>query len=419
MPLRHGERGVAEHLPSIPVQNGRLLTGISLYRRFPMRSTFNFLLVAGAVLAASPAAAADIKEAAPIPIADEQVQKITVSGPIQPGDAVRLQKLISDEGGTIVSLSGEGGDYAEALAIAKLLHETPAMTIVEDGASCVGPCAIAFLGGTGEAEEESDSAIARSIALSARLAFQAPALGLADTGLTKQAAEDAYRKALAGIGDFLRASKDYGLDAAAAADVMSAGEPYVVNNAYRLAHLGVEVQKVAPASVLTLSMAKNLCRAGWQNSEKEADNGIDQVMTKLNWKAADATFVAKTDYFGDGVEVKRTVMPFDMAGEDSDSGYDFCLVDQAKVDGVLQVACRGFIYGQTLDDVMQRARGFDGPDAGTYGEADEDCDLPTGTEPLTVDQSTPQDRWALVPGNTPLDKISETLAGYAAKEPPL
>jgi hypothetical protein len=33
--------------------------------------------------------------------------------------------------------------------------------------------------------------------------------------------------------------------------------------------------------------------------------------------------------------------------------------------------------------------------------------------------TTPANRWALVPGDTPLDKIAQTLAGYAAKEPPL
>jgi hypothetical protein len=383
-----------------------------------MRLTIDHLLLA-AVLAASPAAAADIKEAAPIPLGDEQVQKIVLAGPIAPGDADRLKKLISEQGGTIVALSGDGGDYSEALAIAKLLHETPAMTIVEDGASCLGPCAIAFLGGTGEAEEELDSGVARSIAPTAKLGFQAPPLTLPESGLTRQNADDAYGKALATIGDFLRASKDYSLDAAAAADVVGSSQPYLVNDAYRLAHLGVEIQKLAPPAALTLSMAKNLCQAGWENSEKDPGTGVDQLMTKLNWKAADATFVAKTDYFGEGVEVKRTVIPFDSAGDDPDAGYDFCLVDQAKVDNVLQVGCRGFIYGQTLDDAMQRARDFDGPDAGTYGEPDQDCTLPSGTEPLTLDQTTPQNRWALVPGKTPLDKIAQTLADYVAKEPPL
>jgi hypothetical protein len=384
-----------------------------------MRSTARILLLAGAAVAALPAAAAEIQVAAPIQIGDEQVQKITLAGPIAPGDADKLKKLISDQGGTIVSLSGEGGDYPEALAIAKLLHETPAMTIVDDGASCVGPCALAFLGGTGQAEEELDSGVARSIAATAKLGFQAPPLALADTGLSKQIADEAYGKALAVIADFLRASRDYGLDADAAADAIASREPYLVNNAYRLAHLGVEVQNLAPPPALTLSMARNLCQAGWENTEKDPGTGIEQLMTKLNWKAADATFVARTDYFGDGVEVRRTVIPFDAAGDDPEAGYDFCLVDQAKVDDVLQVGCRGFIYGQTLADALQRARDFDGPDAGTYGEPDQDCNLPSGTEPLTLDQTTPQNRWALVPGKTPLDQIAPTLADYAAKEPPL
>ena len=237
--------------------------------------------------------------------------------------------------------------------------------------------------------------------------------------MSASAAGDAYRKALATIGDFLRASSDYGLDAAAAADAIGSGEPYLVNDAYRLAHLGVEVQKVVPPAALTLSMAKNLCQAGWENSENDPGTGMDQLMAKLNWKPADASFVAASDYFGDGIAVKRIVIPFDAVGGDSDSGYDFCLVDQGKFDNVLQVACRGFIYGQTLQDALQRARDFDGPDTATYGEPDRPCNLPSGTEPLTVDQTTPQNRWALVPGKTPLDRIAPALADYVAKEPPL
>jgi hypothetical protein len=383
-----------------------------------MDSSFKALSLIG-LLAASPAFAADIKQAAPVQLGEDQVKKITLAGPIAPGDADTLRKLIADESGTIVSLSGEGGDFGEALAIAKLLHETPAATIVEDGATCLGPCAIAFLGGTGEAQEELDSGVSRSIAPTARLGFQAPTLGLPATGVTTRTAEDAYRKALTGVGDFLRASKDFGLDAAAAADVVGSREPYMVDNVDRLAHLGVELQKIAPPAALTLSMAKNLCQAGWQNSGEDLGAGIDQLIAKLAWKPADASFIAPSDYFGDGIPVKRTVIPLDAAGDDPDSGYDFCLVDQAKQDNVLQVACRGFIYGQTLQDALARARDFDSTEDGTLGEPDQYCTLPSGTEPLTLDQTTPQNRWALVPGKTPLDGIAQTLADYVANEQPL
>lgn len=377
------------------------------------------LLIAGGSCAAP---AADIREVAPISVGDEEMQKITVSGSIEPGDAATLESLFSDEMRTVVSLSGAGGDYAEALTLADMINDEPAMTIVEAGASCFDACAIAFLGGSEDTDDSGDYAAARSLAPTAKLGFRAPALAL-PAALDKAAVENAYALALKFIADFVRASDDLFVEPAALAELLLPrnGEPYVVTDAYRLAHVGVEVQGIAPPAALTLSMARNLCQLGWKPTEGEPDARTGDAMAKSGWTAAAASFAAESGHFGDGVPVRRTLIPFEFMSEDPADGFVFCIVDQAKDAGALQVACRGFIYGGSLAEGMERARAFDRPvEQGGASEADIGCDIPSLIEPLTpLGTSAVENRWALVPGGTPLGRIAETLAGYAAKEPPL
>jgi hypothetical protein len=380
------------------------------------------LAVLGILAIAPMARAADIKEVEPIKVGEEEVQKLVLTGPIATGDADRLEKLISEEPYTILSLNSEGGDYAEGLAIAKVLSDSVVMAVVEDGASCLSACAIAFLGGNGDTDDSGDYAPARSIALTAKLGFTAPPFDLpANPG--KADVDFAYARLLKTISDLIGSSADLYVEAEAIAEILRprGSDIYFVNDAYRLAHIGVEVQGVAPPKALTASMARNLCQTGWQPTEGKPDSKTDEVMTRLNWKPAAATFLAKSDHFGSGLPVKRTLIPFGFMDDNPDDGYTFCLVDQTVDAGKLQVACRGFVYGNDLEAGMERARHFDGdPDQGESGEADVACDIPELIEPLTpIGASSPDNRWALVPGDTPLGRITETLAGYAAKEPAL
>jgi hypothetical protein len=369
------------------------------------------------------AQAAEINEAPSIRIGDEDVQKISLAGPIVAGDAGKLEELISDDSRTVVALSGEGGDYQEALAIAKLFSNELVMTIVEDRASCLGACAIAFLGGNQDTDDSGDYAAARSLAPTARLGLSVPRPDLADMPLTKDSVEGAYSQLLKFIADFLGEADDLFLGTGAVAELVKPqnGGAYMVDDAYRLAHIGVEIQGVAPPPALTLSMARNLCQLGWHATEDKPEARTDEAIGKLQWKQADASFAAQSDHFGEGLPVRRTVIPFDFMSEDEGDGYAFCLVDQAKENGTLQVACRGFIYADDVAGAMERARTFDGrPEEGQSGEGDIACNVPTLIEPLSrLGSTTPANRWALVPGDTPLDKIAGTLAGYAAKEPPL
>ena len=388
-----------------------------------MRTIFTSLLMLLIATIAFQTQAAEIKEAPAIKIGDEDVQKITLAGPIVAGDAGKLEELLSDDSRTVVSMSGDGGDYQEGLAIAKLLSDELVMTIVEDRASCLGACAIAFLGGNQDTDDSGDYAAARSLAPTAQLGLGIPQPDLADMPLTKDSVQSAYGRALQFIADLLGEADDLFLDTGPVAELVKPqnGQPYMVNDAYRLARMNVEIQGVAPPKVLTLSMARNLCQLGWHATEEKPEAKTDAAIANTKWKEADASFAAQSDYFGDGQPVRRTVIPFDLMSEDEGNGYAFCLVDQAKDNGSLQVACRGFIYADDVAAAMERARNFDGkPEEGQSGEGDVACNVPALIEPLSpLGSTTPTNRWALVPGDTPLDKIAGTLAGYAAKEPPL
>jgi hypothetical protein len=388
-----------------------------------MRAIAISLPILGALLVVAPAAAAEIREVEPIRVGDESVHKLVLSGTIEPGDANKLKKLISKDGYTILSLNSESGDFAEALAIAKVLDDSTVMTIVEDGASCLSACAIAFLGGNQDTDDSGDYAPARSIAPTAKLGFTAPSLDLPAAGFGKPEAESAYAKLMKVISDFVAASPGIYVEPEAVAEILKprGSEIYYVNDVYRLAHIGVEVQNVAPPKALTASMARNLCQTGWKPTEGQPERETDEAIARLKWKPADTTFVAKSQYFGSDLPVRRTLIPFGFMDENPDDGYTFCLVDQTVDKGTLKVACRGFVFGDDLEAGMERARHFDGdPGAGESGEADIGCDTPALIEPLTpLGISSPDNRWALLPGDTPLDKINETLAGYVAKEPAL
>src|SRR5947207_1317713 len=99
-----------------------------------MRATASSLAVIslafwGTLIGISAAAAAEIKEADPIKVGDDSVQKLVLTGAIEPGDADKIEKLVSEDGLTILSLNSEGGNYLEALAIAKVLGDSTVMTI--------------------------------------------------------------------------------------------------------------------------------------------------------------------------------------------------------------------------------------------------------------------------------------------------
>lgn len=85
---------------------------------------------------------------------------LRLSGTIGPGDAERAAETLADYAskagaltedagkGASVCLEGlEGGDFAEAVALAELFSREGVATIAPAGETCAGPCAAVFLGG--------------------------------------------------------------------------------------------------------------------------------------------------------------------------------------------------------------------------------------------------------------------------------
>ncbi len=134
-------------------------------------------LAFGLVVAAGPAAAADIFRAEPIEqsfyhaFPQETIGEplnigdafsfagsphFRIEGRIEPGDSDKLAALLREElpdpnsdwsNNVVVSLNSDGGDFYEGLALADAIGGFAVMTFVGPGDRCLSSCAIAFMGG--------------------------------------------------------------------------------------------------------------------------------------------------------------------------------------------------------------------------------------------------------------------------------
>jgi|GEM_PF-7018308 len=81
---------------------------------------------------------------------------VTMSGPVEPGDLEKVMRVRDRFPGQtdpttsnqIVCLSGPGGSYAEALALAEYFYREGIGTRIEPGEQCYSACALLFLFGT-------------------------------------------------------------------------------------------------------------------------------------------------------------------------------------------------------------------------------------------------------------------------------
>ena len=87
--------------------------------------------------------------------ADPAFAVLQVSGPIERGDARKLEAAIRQEqagAAVVVRLASDGGDIAEAIELGRLFHRHRIRAYVTGaGTTCAGACAIAFLGGRDQA----------------------------------------------------------------------------------------------------------------------------------------------------------------------------------------------------------------------------------------------------------------------------
>lgn len=104
-------------------------------------------LLAAAALLATPVAALDI---ARHPSSSAEVNAIKLSGRIDDGDTLAVQRYISHlpEKATItVYLDSTGGEMQEAMSLGRFFHRARVRTVVPSGGKCISACGLAFLGG--------------------------------------------------------------------------------------------------------------------------------------------------------------------------------------------------------------------------------------------------------------------------------
>jgi hypothetical protein len=160
------------------------------------------LLCLPVIVMAGPTVAAEIKAGT-----DASGNRIIVlNGPIEPGDAVKLEQLKRELEGSSdsrylsgIHLNSPGGNYGEALKIADVIAPVaPIGTRVDDGSECYSACALIFMAGHtggGSAGIFTD----RRIHFRGKLGFHAPYLANVDGRFSGPDIENTYRLAVASI----------------------------------------------------------------------------------------------------------------------------------------------------------------------------------------------------------------------------
>lgn len=143
---------------------------------------------------------------------DQFLCNIEISGPIEAGDAERLQGIFDaqfqnpppDPTGWIACLDSAGGQFEAGIALGEILARYGWATRVRQDAECLSACAVAFLFGTFVAY---DSALnLRIMDRGARIGFHAPRLQYDGEDVPGAVVGQAYDAALIGLGNLMNAA---------------------------------------------------------------------------------------------------------------------------------------------------------------------------------------------------------------------
>ncbi len=190
--------------------------------------------------------------------ADPEGCNARATGPINAGDSVRLARLLpggSEEtlylgAAPRLCLDSPGGDVSEAIAMAEYLRLKGISTHVAEGESCLGACALAFLGGTGARQEDGEvrRVLDRSIHATATLGFQAPGLALPDATLSEEAVEAAFQTALNATAEIFAKLDLLSLPRSFALEIFAqpAGATLAIDTVTRSIDTGIRVEGLRP-----------------------------------------------------------------------------------------------------------------------------------------------------------------------------
>lgn len=193
------------------------------------------LAIACVISGAAPVTAADIKKV------DRPLCSYAVTGEFLRGDAERIRTVLNsaevhrlyrshaDENSSplpAVCLDSVGGDYLEAVIIARHFASLGIGTVVERGVSCFSACALVFMAGTTfysdaadmpDMEGELGAAWThfRRLHITGKVGFHAPFLKMGEAAgsgiFSKETVEAAYQTAMLAVAEFLELSRRQGI----------------------------------------------------------------------------------------------------------------------------------------------------------------------------------------------------------------
>ncbi|GAB5449213.1 COG3904 family protein [Gymnodinialimonas sp.] len=149
---------------------------------------------------------------------------LTLTGPINPGDAARVEAaldpliaelfnypshLLNEQ--VVVCLESDGGDFLEGLRLAQLFHERTVTTRVSPNSSCISACALAFMGGRYDSRSGVGFSPSRYLHPTSRLGFHAPRLILGDGEVNRESVQQSYTAAILSIGLLAQNAQTFGI----------------------------------------------------------------------------------------------------------------------------------------------------------------------------------------------------------------
>lgn len=140
----------------------------------------------------------------------EEFARFKMTGPISPGDVDRLVALLDQElqdyywdtHYVTLTLDSPGGSFNEALKLMDLLKERQIGTRIQEDASCMSACAVAFMGGSRVVANM--FRMSRIVEPGGRLGFHAPSLNIGGEAMVPaQLLQNSYESALSAISGIL------------------------------------------------------------------------------------------------------------------------------------------------------------------------------------------------------------------------
>lgn len=148
---------------------------------------------------------------------------ILLTGPIVPGDFQQIRSRFPYENDrrNALCLNSSGGNYLEAVQIAKYLYDTGIPTLIRSGDTCMSACAIIFMGGSLRAD---DTVISyRALHVRGTLGFHAPYITVPEGQYNQQNVQVAYRLALNAISELAKIAPLIDFDYSLLAEMLAKG----------------------------------------------------------------------------------------------------------------------------------------------------------------------------------------------------